>query len=239
MTHHPPPRTRPPAAVRALVRLGRVLTGLAAAGLLAVLLLGVPYGLWHWLGWPLPRHVPTWQQTRDTLTGPFTDRLLLNTLACLCWILWAVFLTDIVSAIPDALRNTGHAHTAAASPGMNRQSGPLRGLAALLLATILAGLLSLRPPPASAARSAAPLAGPRLASSRPLHRRIGCLSRRLRRRCRPARAPPSSNPRTTASTTASGASPSDAWAMEPGGRRSTSSTKAIRKPTAARSPCPA
>ena len=143
------------------MRLGGVLAALLATGLLAVLLAGVPYGLWHWIGWPLPRHVPTWQQTRDTLTGPFTDRLLLNTLACLCWILWAVFLTDIARAIPDTLRNTGHVPTAAASPGMNRQSGPLRGLAALLLATMLAGLLSLRPPPASAARSAAPLAGPR------------------------------------------------------------------------------
>ncbi len=156
MTHqpYPPPRTQPPAALRVALRLRRALAGLIASGLLAALVAGVPYGLWHWIGWPLPHHVPTWTQTGDTLTGPFTDGILLDTLACMCWILWAVFLTDTIRAVPDTL----HARTAAAPPGGIHRSGPLRGLAMLLLATILAGLLSLRPHPALAARSAAPVA---------------------------------------------------------------------------------
>ncbi|MDT0263773.1 BTAD domain-containing putative transcriptional regulator [Jatrophihabitans lederbergiae] len=137
------------------------MTGLAAAGLLAALVAGVPYGLWHWLGWPLPHHLPTTTQVKDALTGPFTDRLLLNTLACLCWILWAVFLTDIARAIPDTLRNTHHSTRRATAPAgfaeADRRSGPLRGLATLLLGAIVAGLLSLRPHPALTARSAAPL----------------------------------------------------------------------------------
>jgi len=162
MTHnrYPPPRTRPPAVVRAILRIGRVLAGLLATGLLTVLVAGVPYGLWHWIGWPLPHHVPTSTRIKDTLTGPFTDRILLDTLACLCWILWAVFLVDIADAIPDTLRNTRQTHTTAAAAA-DRRSGPLRGLAALLLAAIVAGLLSLRPHPASAARSTAPLAAPK------------------------------------------------------------------------------
>ncbi len=163
MTHnrYPPTRTQPPVAMRAVIRLGRVVAGLIATGLLAVLIAGVPYGLWHWIGWPLPHHVPTSNRIKDTLTGPFTDQMLLDTLACLCWILWAVFLTDLAQALPDTLRNTRHPHTAAASPGTSGQTGPLRGLAALLLTAILAGLLSLRPHPTSAARSTAPLAAPR------------------------------------------------------------------------------
>src|ERR1700712_4443601 len=107
MTQHPSPhlRTRPPAAVRAVLRLGRVLAGLLAACLLVALVACVPYGLSHWIGWPLPHHVPTWQHTRDTLTGPFTDRILLDTLACLCWIAWAAFVTDLTQALPDILRD--------------------------------------------------------------------------------------------------------------------------------------
>lgn len=162
MTHNRyPPTRQPPVAVRAVMRLGRVLAGLLAACVLTVLVAGVPYGLWHWIGWPLPHHVPTTTQIKDTLTGPFTDQILFDTLACLCWILWAVFLTDIARAIPDALRNTRHPHTTAASPGMTGHPGPLRGLAALLLTAILAGFLSLRPHPASAARTTAPHAAPR------------------------------------------------------------------------------
>jgi len=163
MTHnrYPPTRTQPPVAVRAVLRLGRVLAGLLATGLLVAMVAGVPYGLWHWIGWPLLHHVPTTTQIKDTLTGPFTDQIMLDTLACLCWILWAVFLTDLAQALPDTLHNTRHPHPAAASPATDRQSGPLRGLAALLLTAILAGLISLRPHPASAARTTATLAGPR------------------------------------------------------------------------------
>ncbi|MEO6701511.1 MAG: BTAD domain-containing putative transcriptional regulator [Jatrophihabitantaceae bacterium] len=137
--------------------MGRVLAGLLATGLLAVLLAGVPYGLWHWIGWPLPNYVPTVTQIKDTLTGPFTDQILLDTLACLCWLIWAVFLTDVARAAPGALHNARPAHTAAVPRGMNPRPRPLRGLATLLLATIAAGLLSLRPHPVWATRNAAPV----------------------------------------------------------------------------------
>ncbi|MDT0263605.1 BTAD domain-containing putative transcriptional regulator [Jatrophihabitans lederbergiae] len=161
LNRYPPTGTQPPFAVRAVLRLGRVLAGLLATGLLVALVAGVPYGLWHWIGWPLPHHVPTTTKVKDTLTGPFTDQILLDTLACLCWILWAVFLTDLAQALPDTLHNTHHPHTATAPPRIDHQPGPLRGLAALLLTAIVAGLLSLRPHPALASRSAAPLAAPR------------------------------------------------------------------------------
>jgi DNA-binding SARP family transcriptional activator len=140
---------------------GRLIAGLAAAGLLAALIAGVPYGLWHWLGWPLPHHWPTWNQTRDTLTGPFTDHILLDTLACLCWIVWAVFVTDVARAIPDtfrdARRNAHPTGSTTAITQVDRHSRPLRGLATLLLAAIITGLLSLRPHPALVAHPAASL----------------------------------------------------------------------------------
>ena len=127
-----PPTARATAARRAGRRAcrrasGRVIVGLAAAGLLAGLLVGVPYGLWHWLGWPLPHRWPTWHETRDTLTGPFTDRILLDTLACLCWIVWAVFLTDVARALPDTLRDARHhgAGRAAANVHVRRHRSAL------------------------------------------------------------------------------------------------------------------
>jgi len=144
-----PPRPRAAAAV--LRRGGRVLLGLAAAVALAVLLVGVPYGLARWVGWPLPHHWPTWAQTKSTLTGPFTDQIMLDTLACLCWLVWAVFALDTLRALPDALADardrTARGPLITHEPGDGRRTGPLRAIATVLLATILAGLLSLRPHP--------------------------------------------------------------------------------------------
>lgn len=154
------PRPRPPLA-RAAAWLGHALIGLLAAGLLLALVAGVPYGLWHWLGWPLPHHWPTGTQIKDTVTGPFTDRILLDTLACLCWLVWAVFVADVARALPQTLQDArldqskGRSPTPSAHCG--RRSGPLRGLATLLLATIIASLVSLRPHPDLATRSTGPL----------------------------------------------------------------------------------
>jgi DNA-binding SARP family transcriptional activator len=157
---------RPPrhTSVReALHRAGRALMGLAAAVLLLALLVGVPYGLARWVGWPLPHHWPTWTQTKSTLTGPFTDRILLDSLACLCWLIWAVFAADTIRAVPDAIRDA-HRQMARPRPLVleqwdGRHSGPLRAVATVLLAAIVTSLLSLRPHLAVLTAHASP-AGP-------------------------------------------------------------------------------
>ena len=69
--------------------LGRLLRGLAALVVLAGLLVGVPVGLWVFIGWPLPHALPTWTQLARALTDPIPDQVLLDTLAVVCWLLWA------------------------------------------------------------------------------------------------------------------------------------------------------
>jgi len=49
---------------------GRVLRGLIAAAVLLALVAGLPWALWHYVGWPLPNHVPTWAEVQGVLLGP-------------------------------------------------------------------------------------------------------------------------------------------------------------------------
>ena len=42
--------------------LRRIVRGLAALAALVALLIGVPWTLWHFIGWPLPHVLPTWEQ---------------------------------------------------------------------------------------------------------------------------------------------------------------------------------
>src|SRR5437763_6799750 len=71
--------------LRLAVRLG------ALVGLLA-LLAGVPAGLWHFVGWPLRRRVPTdWAGWERILTSRFPDAAVADLLAIALWIVWAAF----------------------------------------------------------------------------------------------------------------------------------------------------
>lgn len=80
-----PPRTRGRAwqgAGRVLGVLGRLVRGLLAAAVLAALLAGLPWALTHFVGWPLPDHVPSWVEVQGVLLGPMTTTFLLDFLAC-------------------------------------------------------------------------------------------------------------------------------------------------------------
>lgn len=120
--------------------LSQLLLGLLSATALTALVAGVPYALWHWLGWPLPHSVPTSSQIEVALTGPFTDRALLDVLGCLCWITWTVFVIDVVRATPD----TFHRPTTRHRDGPGR-GAPMRALASVLLGAIVTMLVNLRP----------------------------------------------------------------------------------------------
>jgi len=41
-------------------RAATIIKGLAALILLAALAAGVPWALWHFVGWPLPHQLPGW-----------------------------------------------------------------------------------------------------------------------------------------------------------------------------------
>ncbi|MGO1053683.1 BTAD domain-containing putative transcriptional regulator [Crossiella sp. CA198] len=132
--------------VAALRFAGRMLRGLLAAVVLLALVTGLPWALVHFVGWPLPDRIPTWDEAEATLLNPMSARFLLNTLACLCWIVWFLFTIDITRCAVDAARGITWPEV--------RPTGPLRGLAAALVGTIALTLLGNRTsaaPPATAA----------------------------------------------------------------------------------------
>ncbi|WP_328452067.1 hypothetical protein [Amycolatopsis sp. NBC_00438] len=140
MTAQPPlsRRTRVFAAALRCVR------GLLASGALVGLVAGLPWALVRFVGWPLPDQLPTWDEIQATLLNPMSVRFLLNTLAVVCWIVWFFFVLDVLRCSVDAAR------------GMtwpSRRPGPLRGVAAVLVGTIVLTLLGSR------SSYSAPLAG--------------------------------------------------------------------------------
>ena len=40
----------------------KIAKGLAALGILVALVAGIPWALWHYVGWPLPHGLPSWSQ---------------------------------------------------------------------------------------------------------------------------------------------------------------------------------
>ena len=50
-----------------MTRTIKIAKGLSAFILLAVLLIAVPWALWHYVGWPLPHGLPSWSQFTTAL----------------------------------------------------------------------------------------------------------------------------------------------------------------------------
>lgn len=67
--------------------IGDVFRALGALLLLAVLLGGIPLALVHFIGWPLPHHMPS----QDTFRQPLSSQILLKALAVVVWLAWAQF----------------------------------------------------------------------------------------------------------------------------------------------------
>ncbi|MEV0225228.1 hypothetical protein [Streptomyces sp. NPDC050704] len=120
--------------------MGVLLRGALAVGLLAVLTAGIPWGLWRYVGWPLPDHVPTTEEISTVLTAPMSTSLLLNILACLLWMTWTIFVSDVLRTAIDAVQGVPwpvHRPTTA---------GPLHALAAALVSAVVLALLPSRDP---------------------------------------------------------------------------------------------
>jgi hypothetical protein len=87
-----------------MARVGRVVKGLGALVLLVALVVGVPWALWHFIGWPLPHHVPSVGQVGHALNQRgIPDQALVDALAVVVWITWAVLVASIAVEIPAAL----------------------------------------------------------------------------------------------------------------------------------------
>ena len=125
-----------------MTRAAQLAKGLGALALLAALVAGIPWALWHYVSWPLPRTVPTWTELRAALDRQgIPDQVLVKALAVAVWATWAVLAASV--GAETAARARGH--TARHVP----LAGPLQPLAGrLVAAVVLAALVNLpRPAP--------------------------------------------------------------------------------------------
>ncbi|MFI0724343.1 hypothetical protein [Streptomyces sp. NPDC021224] len=129
----------------ALRQAGGAVRALLAVASLTVLVAGLPYGLAHFIGWPLPHDVPTREDVTVVLTTPMSTSFLADVLACVLWPCWALFVLDVARAAVGAARGL--------PVSVLPTAGPLPSLAAALVGTLVLSLLVLRP---AASVSAAP-----------------------------------------------------------------------------------
>lgn len=123
----------------------RIVTGLLAATALLVLVAGLPWALCRYIGWPLPDHVPSLSELKSQLLASFSPSMLLDILACACWLTWAVFVTDVACCAFVAARGV-----------RLRTGGPVRRAAGSLVAAILLAVVGSRAATASTATGTQP-----------------------------------------------------------------------------------
>jgi hypothetical protein len=101
----------------------------------AALLAAPPAALIRYVGWPLPRSLSALPTASSLLTQPLSEDLLINALACLSWLLWALFIASLSTELFAAARGT----TAPRIPGLH----PLQALAAAIISAATVALVTL------------------------------------------------------------------------------------------------
>ncbi len=142
-----------------MARVGRVVRGLVALGLLVALVAGIPWALWHFVGWPLPHHVPSVGQVGHALNQRgIPDQALVDALAVVVWITWVTLVASIAVEIPAALS------------GRHAPRLPLTGifqpLTGRLVAAVIVAALTLAPRPAHGGPAGSLSGGPTSATVR-------------------------------------------------------------------------
>jgi DNA-binding SARP family transcriptional activator/LysM repeat protein len=113
----------------------RITRALGALALLGLLVVGIPWALAHYIGSPLPHDIPGWQQIHDTLTNRgIPDDVLLNALAIVVWITWAMLVASLVTEAIGMARGTSARRVPLASS--------FQPLARWLVAAIAVGILT-------------------------------------------------------------------------------------------------
>jgi DNA-binding SARP family transcriptional activator len=135
-------------------RAGRIVKGLGAFVLLVVLVGVIPWALWHFVGWPLPHHVPSTSQIGRALNHQgIPDQVLVDALAVVVWITWASLIASVAVEVPAALSGR-HASRLPLAGAFQPFTGKL------VAAVIVAGLaLAPRPAHAGAVGGGGSLAG--------------------------------------------------------------------------------
>ncbi|MBT8226416.1 MAG: LysM peptidoglycan-binding domain-containing protein [Dactylosporangium sp.] len=146
--------------------LARWIRALLAAGALAIFIAGVPGLLvitagWplRWLGWTHPTAAPRVADLVSALTSPWSDSMLFAVLATGGWLLWALFVRDVLVEVIAACAEVSQQRAGRGSPHVARR-GPMRTVAAILIGAIIGAILAdsirgtLGSPAASAAAAA-------------------------------------------------------------------------------------
>ena len=140
-----------------MTRLARIVKGLGALVLLAVLVGAIPWALWHFVGWPLPHHVPSASQIGRSLNRQgIPAQTLVDALAVVVWLTWAILVVSLAVEVPAALSGRHAPHLPVA--------GVFQPLTGRLVAAVIVACLTLAPRPghtAPAGASAGPLVGRR------------------------------------------------------------------------------
>jgi DNA-binding SARP family transcriptional activator len=140
-----------------MIRLARLAKGLAALAVLVGLVAGVPWALWHFVGWPLPHHLPTAGQVGRALDHQgIPAQSLVDALAVVVWATWATLVASLTVEIPAALAGRHAPHLPVA--------GIFQPVTGRLVAAVVVACLAVAPRPAH--DTAAGLPGLGLATGR-------------------------------------------------------------------------
>ena len=124
-----------------MTRLAHLVKGLAALAVLVGLVAGVPWALWHFIGWPLPHHLPTAAQVGRALNHRgIPAQALIDALAVVVWLTWATLVASLAVEIPAALSGRHASRLPVA--------GIFQPLTGRLVAAVVVATLTLAPRPA-------------------------------------------------------------------------------------------
>ncbi|HEY3943304.1 MAG TPA: LysM peptidoglycan-binding domain-containing protein, partial [Acidimicrobiales bacterium] len=121
-----------------MIRLARLAKGVGALALLTVLVAGIPWALWHFVGWPLPHHIPNAGQVGRALNHQgIPDQALIDALAVVVWITWATLVASLAVEIPAAISGRHAPHLPVA--------GLFQPLTGHLVAAVIVACLAVAP----------------------------------------------------------------------------------------------
>lgn len=107
--------------------LTRRLTGLAGAGGLIAIIVGLPALLLAIGAAPIPSAIPTWAELRTSLLAPDDGSLLMGLLAVVAWMAWAFMTVTLITELVAQIRGVRAPHL----PGLGRPQAVARGLVAM------------------------------------------------------------------------------------------------------------
>lgn len=149
----------------ALRLIGAIIRSLLALAMLLVVAVVFPWGMWHYVGWPLPHHLPHWRQVYETIrTRSIDDTVYLKALAVLFWPAWAVLMLSFIRETLDVVRGAAH----------RVRLGPVDTVAATIIGTIVLSLTAAARAPAAETVTAGSVGRPtRAVATAPLHPAAG------------------------------------------------------------------